>query len=77
MSVKMKNIAKLCTGCCPYCGGCSASTSITERYDLVVDFTGSPYGQSNNKIVSGGKRYICDSCGRDVSKFIPTLEIMK
>jgi len=65
------------TRCCPYCGGISATAPITERYDLLVDFTGSPYGQSNNKIVSGGKRFICDTCGRDVSKFIPTLEIMK
>lgn len=65
------------TRCCPYCGGISAHTIITERYSLIVDFTGLPYGQADNKIVSGGKRFICDTCGRDVSKFIPTLEIMK
>lgn len=72
----MKDIVDTNTRCCPYCGGTSATTSITERYDLSVDFTGSPYGQSNNKIVSGGKRFICDTCGRDVSKLIPTLEVM-
>lgn len=62
---------------CPHCGGHSASTVITERYSLTVDFSGVPYGQSDNKVISGGKRYICDSCGKDVSKLIPTPEIMK
>ena len=73
----MKDIDKMGTETCPHCGGCSDSTVITERYSLSVDFTGSPYGQSNNKIVSGGKRFICDTCGKDVSKFMETLEIMK
>lgn len=73
----MKDIDKMETETCPHCGGCSASTVITERYRLCVDFTGLPYGQADNKIVSGGKRFICDSCGKDVSKFMPTLEIMK
>lgn len=62
---------------CPFCGGCSATASVTERYDLTVDFTGDPYGTSGNKVVAGGKRFICDYCGKDVSKFIPTPEILK
>ncbi|QPI14736.1 hypothetical protein GECvBMG_gp192 [Salmonella phage GEC_vB_MG] len=55
----------------------SASTVITERYTLSVDFSGLPYGQSDNKVMSGGKRYLCDSCGKDVSKFIPTPGVMQ
>jgi hypothetical protein len=51
----MKDIDKMGTETCPHCGGGSASTVITERYTLSVDFTGLPYGQSDNKIVSGGK----------------------
>ncbi|QQV91942.1 hypothetical protein vBKpMFBKp34_034 [Klebsiella phage vB_KpM_FBKp34] len=73
----MKDIVDTNTRCCPYCGGISAHTVITERYSLIVDFTGLPYSQADNKIVSGGKRFICDTCGRDVSKLIPTLEVMK
>lgn len=73
----MKDIDKMGTETCPHCGGCSASTVVTERYSLAVDFTGLPYGQADNKIVSGGKRFICDTCGKDVSKFIPKLEILK
>ncbi len=73
----MKDIDKMGTETCPHCGGYSASTVITERYILTVDFTGLPYGQADNKIVSGGKRFICDTCGKDVSKFIPKLEILK
>lgn len=73
----MKDILDTNMRCCPYCGGISAHTVITERYSLIVDFTGSPYSQADNEIVSGGKRFICDTCGRNVSKFIPTLEVMK
>lgn len=62
---------------CPFCGGKSASVSVTERYDLTVDFTGLPYGASGNKVVAGGKRFTCDYCGKDVSKFIPTPEVLK
>lgn len=73
----MQELDKLGTGCCPHCGGLSASTVITERYTLSVDFSGLPYGQSDNKVMSGGKRYLCDSCGKDVSKFIPTPGVMQ
>lgn len=73
----MKDIDKMGTETCPHCGGGSASTVITERYTLSVDFTGLPYGQSDNKVVSGGKRLVCDSCGKDVSKLIPTPGVMK
>lgn len=62
---------------CPYCGCDSASTVVTEKYDLTVDFNGVPYWTSDNKVVSGGKRFLCDNCGKDVSKFIPRPEIMK
>lgn len=77
VSAQMKDIDKMGTGVCPHCGGSSASTVITERYTLTVDFTGLPYGQADNKVVSGGKRFLCDNCGKDVSKFIPRPEIMK
>lgn len=61
---------------CPHCGCDSATTVITERYGLTVDFNGVPYGTSSNKVVSGGKRFLCDNCGKDVSKFITKPEIM-
>lgn len=63
--------------CCPYCGCGSASTVITERYAMTIAFNGVPYGTSDNKVVSGGKRFLCDTCGKDVSKFIATPEILK
>lgn len=72
----MKDILDTNTRCCPYCGGESAHTVIIERYTLVVDFNGSPYGQADNEIVSGGRRFICDACGKNVSKFMPKLEII-
>lgn len=73
----MNDMDKMGTETCPHCGGYSASTVITERYTLYVDFTGMPYNQSDNKVISGGKRYVCDSCGKDVSKLIPTPGVMK
>lgn len=60
----MKDIDKMGTGVCPHCGGSSASTVITERYTLTVDFTGLPYGQADNKVVSGGKDSCATTAGR-------------
>ena len=77
MNVQIQGMHNTIPRCCPYCGGESAHTVITERYTLVLDFNGSPYGQADNEIVSGGKRFICDSCGKNVSKFMPILEVMK
>lgn len=56
---------------CPHCGSNSATTYVTERYAKSVDFNGLAYGMSENKIISGGKRFLCDGCNRDVSKLIP------
>lgn len=56
---------------CPHCGAKSATTWVTERYAKSVDFEGVSLGMSENEIVRGGKRFLCDGCDRDVSKLIP------
>lgn len=55
---------------CPRCGNGSATASVTEKYDWTVDFSGVPFGTSNSKVISGGRKFLCDTCGENVSALI-------
>jgi hypothetical protein len=55
---------------CPHCGANGAHTIEIERHTKLVDMDGEPSHIADIELIGGGKRYYCNGCGKNITKFI-------